>query len=573
MTAGLGTGPTATTFDVEDVVAKAWNGTIRIPRLQRGFRWTSHDVTLLFDSIARNYPVGNLLFWVRPAPAQTVRLGPFTTDAPSLGRALWTVDGQQRIISLANALRPDPPDRPTGPLDPRFALAYDLDKARFVPRPRTERAETIPLPVLFDLHLLIRWFSDYPEVADQLDQASNLTRTIRQFEIPAYLVEQDDAAVLPTIFDRMNNAGRPLRRAEVFAALFAPADADQEASPTITGIAEDVAADLGFGQLDDETVLRAVLARRGPDAARDVRGEFDADRRAAAEFPDESRDDALTAGRDALVRAVGFLQDEAGVPHMTFMSYRYLLVVLARVFAHHKQLDPRNARLLRRWYWRAALVGTEPFRGSSTGAARAFCSRVRPDDLSGSIQDLLAVVGTDERRLPNVASFRTNDAAGKVVLCALWSQEPRSPRTGKPYDRWQLANALSGRATAADALATIVPPRTLPAEARRWAANAVMLADPDDAPAGEVDAVFTTQLTTGFSDSGWLGVLRSHCMTRDLVRLLDGDPAGFLVARQEIISAELRRFVERMCEWEFEDTPPLEYLLADDFDEDDDGPS
>jgi hypothetical protein len=168
----------------------------------------------LFDSIVRGYPVGSLLLWVRAAPEERITLGDRDVSALETSRAFYVVDGQQRIVSLANAL--SPLSSSTG----RFALAYDLPRQKFVSRPAVEDPWIVPLPVLFDLQRLINWFAEHPELKDEFNHATGVAKTIRQFEVPAYLVEQGDAEILQDIFDRMNNYGKRLRRAEIFSALF-----------------------------------------------------------------------------------------------------------------------------------------------------------------------------------------------------------------------------------------------------------------------------------------------------------------------------------------------------------------
>jgi hypothetical protein len=139
--------------------------------------------------------------------------------------------------------------------------------------------------------------------------------------------------VLRQIFDRMNSYGKRLSRAEIFSALNAGDESDAEHTLTIDQIADHVEDGFGFGRIDADTVLRAILARRGPDVHREIRFEFDDDnRRGDLEFRNEDRDSAFAAGEEALVRAVRFLQS-IGVPHVALLGYRYLLVVLTRVFA------------------------------------------------------------------------------------------------------------------------------------------------------------------------------------------------------------------------------------------------
>src|SRR6266545_4198807 len=538
MSRGLDTQPSATTIDLEDVIR-------------------------LFDSILKGYPVGSLLLWVRPAPEQTIRLGALKIPAPNTDRAFWVVDGQQRITSLANALDED------GASDPRFALAYDLRIEKFVPRPATDDSKVIPLPVVFDLQRVLRWFADHPEVADYLDRATAVTKTLRQFKIPAYQVRQGDVRTLTDIFDRMNNYGKRLSRAEIFSALFAGDEGAKDDRLTIERIADDINTDLGFGLIDNDTVLRAILARRGPDVAREIRIEFDdQERRGPIEFPGEDRDTAYQAGEDALRRAVQFLQSKGGVPHLSMLAYRYLLIVLSRLFAHHPELDDRNLQLLRRWYWRAAVVGPGFFKGHILGATSSLCSKIKPNDLLSSIQGLLEAVDQKDAPIPSLNRFRTNEASTKITLCAWWHLEPRSPRSGQLYDRAQLSELLNGRTTAADAVRYIVSRRQVPKTYRLWAANRILIPTEDE-PVDEI-ASLLVQRPLELAEESWASVLRSHGMDHEMTALLaDGKVVDFLEARQAMLRDDLRRFLQRMCEWGFEDTPSLSELVVEDLDGED----
>lgn len=64
--------PNATSYTIADLIELVLEGRLRIPRFQRGLRWQWEDARRLFDSIARGYPIGSLLFWARPAEAELV---------------------------------------------------------------------------------------------------------------------------------------------------------------------------------------------------------------------------------------------------------------------------------------------------------------------------------------------------------------------------------------------------------------------------------------------------------------------------------------------------------------------
>ncbi len=182
-------------------------------------------------AIVKGYPIGNLLLWKRPAPAADLRLGGLRITARQFDEGWWVVDGQQRLTSLANALSEE------GARDERFALAYDLHKQSFVHLSRENEGHIVPLSILFDLQRLFRWFTrEHPEASEDMDAASRVTKALREYKVPAYLVDQDDEAILRDIFDRMNNYGKRLSRAEVFSALHPMRTAAWSRFPTSKGL-------------------------------------------------------------------------------------------------------------------------------------------------------------------------------------------------------------------------------------------------------------------------------------------------------------------------------------------------
>jgi hypothetical protein len=560
---GLDRQQTATAYDLEELVKQIWDGGIRVPYFQRDFRWGQQDVTRLFDSIVKRYPIGSLLLWLKPAPAEKLRLGNLRIDAPEMSQAHFVVDGQQRLVSLANALSP------TGSQRAPYTLFYDLDEGNFTVKSTPNQPWLVPLPVLFDLQELLRWFADHPELKNRFDQATEVAKILRQYQVPAYVVRHHDEKVLQDIFDRMNNYGKRLTKAEVFSALNAGGGAADD-SLDLSLMADRIAGDLEFGAIDENTVLRAILARRGPNVEREIRLEFAAERKGQVDFPLEDRETAFAEGEQALRRAVRFLQDVAGVPHITMVAYKFLLIVLTRVFAHHPELGPRNLQLLRRWYWRAALAGPSLFKGGTTGTTRALNSRVHPGDTSDTIQELLSTVPDDRYPLPDLARFATNIGTGKIVLASWWNAEPRSPLTGEPYDRTALSAVLQNSSTAADAVHAVIDRRSVPKALRSAAANLVLAPD-EGLPKDWTDAELSRK-PPSLDASTWVKVLSTHAVTPEMSGLLgDGRVEEFLDARKLVLEQQLARFLRRMCEWDFENTPPLDDLLIDEEgDEDDD---
>jgi hypothetical protein len=257
---------------------------------------------------------------------------------------------------------------------------------------------------------------------------------------------------------------------------------------------------------------------------------------------------------------VAFLQEDAGVPHVSFLANRYLLVVLARFFALYWDVDVRNRKLLRRWFWRAAVVGPGHFKGDTTGAIRKLCKLIRPDDLSGSVQALLdAVSDVDPPTLPDLRRFSAREATTKIVLCSWWAAEPRSPVTEQRYDKGQLSRCLDERQTASEAVVSLETSSALPKHFRTHAANRVLLPAED----GE-DAERLVSGGVHAERREWSDVLASHALSPRLVSLLaEGEVDEFVVEREEILRKRLDDFLGNMCEWGFENTPPLADLVGD----------
>jgi len=573
--------PAAKTYTVDDLVVAALEGRMRIPEFQRPLRWQWEDVRRLFDSIVKGYPIGNLLLWKRLAPAAQIKLGGLRIDAKEFGEGWWVVDGQQRLTSLANALSEE------GSKDERFALAYNLRLENFVKPSREDDGYIVPLHVLFDLQRLIRWFTkEHPEASEKLDEASRVTKAIRQYQVPAYLVDQNDEAVLRDIFDRMNNYGKRLSRAEIFSALHPGKGSSVEPFSHFQRIAESIHDDRGFGIVDNDTVLRAVLARRGGDVTRDIRIEFSSERtRKSRDFENETAETAYREGEMALLRAVTFLQEEAGVPHFAFLAYRYLLVVLTRFFAHFPNPESRNRVLLRRWFWRAALIGPAPFSSSWTNAMGNLSNRIMANDETGSIQRLLQTPMDSELRKPRLVGFKTNSAESRIVLSALWALKPCSLLTGLAYNRQQLTEALQPEGTLADVAERIL--RREPDNYHNWAANRLLVLEPELAAsvadllftplprrnADEYD-LFSSDLQDQIFTPAWARkgneheFLSSHALDEELVETLArGDKTAFLEGRQQRIEQVVKDFIECMAETHLEDTPPLDSFDLDDEDE------
>lgn len=517
----------ADTFVLEDVTGHMRRGKVRVPAFQRLYRWDERDVRELFDSILKGFPIGTLLLWQHAAPAAVLNYGGLRVDAPEMADAWWVVDGQQRLTTLAGVLLPE-----SVPDDPRFQLYFDL-QAEALRRPRGTTqpiAETwLPLHVVLNTSRLLGWLAEYPRRESDpqhLDRATMMAKTIREYRIPTYVVEGEDEDVLRQIFNRSNQGGKPLRQSEVFDALHGRAGDDPA---TLRSLSEALAA-TGFGHLDEQTLLRSLLAARGSDPFRDFESEFATVAEAAEAFAQTER----------LLRwVVEFLRDECGFPHQAVVPYKLVIPVLTRFFAEHPTPSPRSRDLLRRWIWRGA-IGEVQAAGYTAALRRA--TKAIDGDEHVSVQRLLAQVPRRrDDRDPDVRSPRLNTAAGRLAFAVLWSMAPKDLVTGEPVD---VASVID------HGMVSILGAGVVPADS---ALADRLLQAPTSAPVRELLADAAPE------------VLHSHLLEpSQLASLRDGDTAAFLGQRTRAL-LELQDAVwQDRAEWEANDRPPIAALVTAD---------
>ena len=413
------------------------SGRLRVPQFQRSFRWEKQDVLNLVDSVLRGYPIGSLLLWKREAEAEHLRIGALDIEAGSLPDALWVVDGQQRITSLVNVMDPE------GAHDPRFSLGYSLEEQKVVPVRDSGASLIVPLPDLFDLGRALAWLRDNPDGTEYASHIQDVTGRLADVSVPATIMEDADEAVLREVFDRINNRGKKLNAAEIFDAIHGgPSD-----GLTTAGIAVHVDERTHFGVLADKVVVQALLVRRHTDITRDVHGEFSPSRRAVSDFPNESQEEAYLETERSLVDAALFLQ-QCGIPHMTFLPFRFQLLVLARFFAFFPHAQDRNLELLRRWFWRTSVGADDLGINGSQTDLRDMAACLVPGQESESVQRLLnAAALSNLPQAPDLRVFRATRSDSKVILAAMWNLEPVDPDSGASITVETLAAQLEGETT------------------------------------------------------------------------------------------------------------------------------
>lgn len=518
--------PEARTFSIEDLLREVASGRIRMPRFQRGLRWDRRDRLNLFDSLYRGFPVGTLLFWRAPAEAGRSEIGRFAVDAEARPDALWVIDGQQRITTLVESLLARP-----GAHDGR-AVCFDLDGCRFVYGKAVPHC--LPLAEVFDPARLLTWTSANQIAGPELSAARDLGRRLREYEIVAYVIEAGDEQVVRQMFARLNSSGKSLKSSEIFDALHSTR------SPVGPGSLREAAAELstsGFGTIDEDLVLRALVAMQGNDPAWGFR-----------QIAREDVPAALAETTSALRQAITFVKTVAGFPRIELLPYQSPLATLSFFFHEHRDPTPRTRRLLTRWLWRGAISGAH--RGDTVGLRRTLKSLV-PGDQEKSVQNLLAEAGERPSEPPVLRPFRFNHCRTKLQLTVLAALGPRHLESGMELDIGDLCARPNGPAV------RLSSKNRFPEE--EGLANRLLHPPMTGLP-----------LRKRLARCADEAVLRSHVVSPQARQALkEEDFQGFLRQRELDLQRYVESFLDAKAEWDASDRdrPSLASLVVTDEDE------
>lgn len=517
--------PEAKAFQIDQLLRQVGEGAIRIPHFQRPLNWDDSDRLTLFDSIYRGYPIGTLLFWKKSAPAQSVYFGTHHISANERSDALWVVDGQQRITTLAEALL-------RAPIANERAIFFDLEGEAFVykriaeVRPAEPR---IPVAKLLDSNDLLEWLLERPTLPAELrHKAIDAGKRIREYQVPSYIVTTDQEKILQTVFLRINQTGHRLKDKDVFHALFASQSPEKPSDLKTLG---ERLVSLGFGLVPENEILNALRAVNGLPLHHDF-----ADALEPTQAPE-----LLTKTDSALRKAIEFLIKDAQIPHFDLLPYKLPLAVLAKFFYLFPDSNSRSRILLRRWLWRGALA--QRHTGATLGLQHHL-DLLQKQDEEGSVQELLKLAGSGPAPgVDDIDEFHFNNARSKMQSIALASLTPLHAETRNPVDVGKLLSEAN--------------PQTIPKLIQTKGSGLAnrILHPPLKTPSELIKALQVTQSRA---------VLISHGMSKAAQQHLREDEFdAFLKLRGEELQKIVKQFFQKQAEWEADDSPSLSSMMIE----------
>lgn len=440
------------------------SGRILIPRFQRPFEWDDKRRVLLLDSIAKGVPIGSLLVWQTKTKTLSTfeKIGrfPIVASKDSRGHNTYLIDGHQRLTTLfaafSNAAEHSSQD--VDEIDDMRPIYVDLvsrDPAFLFVIPRRGKKVTRPtlVPVgdlldgrkLFDAQRKL-YEDDLDTEAQKLEELAN---TFKDYQIPVVPLITEEIDVVTDAFVRINSGGKPMSESYMVEALAYSRFPMRERTAQMV----DSFADIGWSDLDDDTVLRLLKVRwelnvyDSPPTV--VIEHFEKEKR-SGEKHEQAFNRVFEEVEACLRGAIGFLRS-VKVHGPAVLPYTYQLIALADVdrrIGGLKNLKVGVKDNLRRWFWSTTFG--EYFVGKTSNKIRDAV-----DHLEAVARDTVAA-NPDDLKLDCLPlakhSFKAARVRGRALkfLTLLGSDEERELRADQlgalgPNAMVRLDRKLDGR--------------------------------------------------------------------------------------------------------------------------------
>jgi hypothetical protein len=216
--------------NIHDFIRQLASGEFLIPTFQRLFVWNPENISNLWDSIYRAYPIGSILYWKTRTQLHVHRKpGGFyiPEDAAAVEKyKSYILDGQQRATSLLISFYGG-----TGKVREQysfdFTLYFDLSKAGFFFEKDFYRHRWDADPAF-----LVR-LKDVPGLSDdfdrQLAKAAGFSQAIEKnlaqlkylfsdYSIPLICLEGYEISDVCAIYERINQTGMRLQNMDILIA-------------------------------------------------------------------------------------------------------------------------------------------------------------------------------------------------------------------------------------------------------------------------------------------------------------------------------------------------------------------
>ncbi|MBK3581062.1 DUF262 domain-containing protein [Streptomyces sp. MBT65] len=412
-------------YTLPHLVRMVEEGRFRVGAFSRPAIWGHRQITELFDSVHRGFPIGTITVAEQPAGEEDFRIAGLPVHASRDGQAWTVLDGVQRLTTLVGVWHHQPDQG-----DDRYAVWYDLDNDRFLPGPHPG---ALPVSVACRADRLRSWIDTHPFLTeDNIAECWRLHTALTSYQEPVTVLSGiESSESFSLLFTRLNDAGVGLARSDV-------ARARKEAGIPTSPVAGEQplirqSEQLGFGRLPEALAVQCLLAVAQPR------------RRIPRSAPRPHMDElAVSATREAVERAgpalevaLRFVRKHARIPHVRLLPHPEILPVLVRFVSVFGPPSQRPQELLRRWVWRTAMLtprqtsvleeAMEPVAGTAESEAARLLESVPPPGPRPFTADLTSVTADHPEGRLNALGLLSAGPALLVPSAFVAGDQPGAP--------------------------------------------------------------------------------------------------------------------------------------------------
>ncbi|MBO9465921.1 DUF262 domain-containing protein [Tropicibacter sp. R15_0] len=408
---------------VEELAQRVFEGDILLPKFQRDFVWNKSQVLALFDSIAKNYPIGSILLWLSK---QKLRSETNIAGLPFKDRAEeypvnYLLDGQQRLSCICGAIYWSPIE---GEEDSIWNVAYDLKSKKFLhlqaldePPLHQIRLNKLPDASAFFTHVAALEASDGG--AEQAAEAKRFFNLFKSYSVASVTLHDMPIEDVAPIFERINSTGTKLTIVDLMRA--ATWSAEFDLVDTIDEKVLEAVAEKGFDSIDRKAVLRVLSSASGFSFSTSG---IDRLRNCSVDELKIATDDTVSAFK----LATDFLHDQLHLPNAKIVPYVNQIVVLAEFFRLKPTISAAETAVLKRWFWRTTL--SNYFSGWSSGQMDADLEALK-EFADGQTETLEIGTSKPTANIWKNRTFRANTSASKLLGLLLTQSSPADLVTGQ----------------------------------------------------------------------------------------------------------------------------------------------
>ena len=324
------------------------NGTVKIPKFQRGYIWEKSKIIKLLNSIYAQYPIGSIFLWNAPKEYKSyIRESEFLgiTTKDTNNNYLFILDGQQRITSLYTVLR----GKTVEGTDYR-SICFNLDRREFIINTKKPAHGTVPAWKLLDPIAYGEQLADFA-ISDREKNTQYATiwrechEIFNNYPLSIVVTTNNNLDDVVEIFERINQGGKRLSAFDLVQA--STWDVDFDLSESITAFNQKnslqkytdidprfftMAMTINIFENFNNTLLLQVSAEQyKKNWTRTIRG-----MQHSIDF----------------VKSMGISDD--------LEPYYPLLPILQFYFykSGHKEIDPAHRHDIETWFWNAKLTNS-----------------------------------------------------------------------------------------------------------------------------------------------------------------------------------------------------------------------